>query len=82
MECSCPHRKKRPAGAVSLFGGADLFGGQLKKTEPPETTPTEATPPAPAKKPPKSSGFGGGLFDDGAEGEDIFSFSPPNKKSK
>ena len=71
--CVSLHRKKKPAGAVSMFGGVDLFGGGAKQDDKEEAAEVEedlpkATPPQPkvaAKQakstpPPSKSGGGGG----------------------
>ncbi len=79
--------RKKPAGAVSMFGGVDLFGTS-KQSEEASTTPPQAkaAPPQP-KVAPKPSGKerrsqsgDGGLFDEGGgDGGDIFSFQPKKK---
>ena len=64
------HRVKKPAGAVSLFGGVDLLGGRTKSTEVGGGAKKEAPPTS--RKPRGSSG----LFGDVEEGEeDIFAFT-------
>ena len=76
-------RKKKPAGAVSMFGGVDLFGRSEQSSQGAETAEAPPTQPKAAAKPEKSSlsGGDGGLFDEGDEGEeDIFSFQPATKK--
>jgi hypothetical protein len=61
---------KKPAGAVSLFGGVDLLGGRTKSTEVGGGAKKEAPPTS--RKPRGSSG----LFGDVEEGEeDIFAFT-------
>lgn len=81
---------KKPAGAVSLFGGVDIFGKSdqsEKGAEPVHTTeapPTQPKVAAKPKKPSLSGGGGGGLFDGGEEegDDDIFSFLPATKKNR
>ena len=64
--CGC--RVKKPAGAVSIFGGVDLLGGTAKSTE--EGGGAKVAPPT--RKP----RGGSGLFGEMEEGEDdIFAFS-------
>lgn len=81
-------RRKKPAGAVSMFGGVDIFG---KSKGDQESAPkVEATPPTQPKtaptqpKPKPKSSAGGGLFgegDDDDDDDDIFSFQPAKSKS-
>ncbi len=93
FDAYCIFRRKKPAGAVSMFGGVDLFGGGKKKDsekdqsdglaagspQSPPVQPKTATKPKP-KKPTASSG---GLFSEGDEDEeDIFSFAPSTGKQK
>lgn len=61
--------KKPPAGAVSMFGGADLFGGRGV------TPPSAAPKPKGAKKIAGPLG-GGGLFGAEEEEEDLFATKP------
>ena len=69
-------RKKKPAGAVSMFGGVNLFGGP-EQTDQGAAETAKATPTQPKATESGQSGDGG-LFDDG-DNEDIFSVG---KKSK
>lgn len=67
-------KKKKPAGAVSMFGGVNLFEGEEQSDQgTPETV--KATPTQPTGG---SQSGGGGLFDDG-DNEDIFSLGKKNK---
>ena len=82
-------QKKKPAGAVSLFGGVDIFGGskqdeQDKPVEPTGNQEKPSTQPKTTPKPKKSDSSmmgGGGLFAEDGE-DDIFSFQPSSKKNK
>ena len=48
------YRKKKPAGAVSMFGGVDLFAKSPPKSDPfPDETLEEPSFPQPAPKPSK-----------------------------
>lgn len=93
MCCRKKPAHKKPAGAVSMFGGVDLFGRSEQSSQEPvktaEAPPTQPkappTQPKAASRPEKlSQSGGGGLFDGGEEGDDddIFSFQPATKKNK
>ena len=68
--CVCDPRVKKPAGAVSLFGGVDLLGEMTKSTEVGGGAKKEAPPTS--RRPRKGSGLFGDVEGDD---EDIFAFS-------
>ena len=71
----CTHRVKKPAGAVSLFGGVDLLGERTKPTQEGGGAKKEAPP---TSRKPRG---GSGLFRDVEEGgEDIFAFTGKKKR--
>ena len=64
---------KKPAGAVSLFGGIDLLAEMNRSTEEGGGAKREAPP---TSRKPRKSSSGSGLFMDMEDGEeDIFAFS-------
>ena len=64
---------KKPAGAVSLFGGIDLLAEMNRSTEEGGGVKREAPP---TSRKPRKSSSGSGLFMDMEDGEeDIFAFS-------
>ena len=75
MIVSDNNRVKRPAGAVSIFGGVDLLGEMTKSIEKRGGAKKEA--PSTSRKPrQRKSSSGSGLFGELEEGEDdIFAFS-------
>ena len=87
------NRKKKPAGAVSMFGGIDPFSKPPKKATPSMEEAEDASLPEPALKATKTESgsrdttpskpipvktSGGGLFD--MDDEDIFSVSGGSTK--
>ena len=74
-------------GAVSMFGGVDIFGRSEKKesvkSEPSESESLGTTPTQPKATKTAQKGGGGGLFTDlGGDDEDIFNFQPTIRKNK